>query len=267
MVVGEAGRMRPAAVLCLMLSAGCAGTNATAIDAGARADSAGSDSSATTAAPVVEFALRRLGATQDLTAFEQARDAFVTRLREQPGVTADREFRAVFDFSTGAPPAPQVFLGMTEYQSMDAFQRAGSALGTSPEAMRFFGTFQPITFTALRPLDEGTPVNLRGIASTSGQVLEVAVRDLSRYTGFDAAAYGRARDAFLTLLRAQPGVIAEYQWRSALDANIAVGMTVYANQQAFQALATSPALMQSPATAAFLGAYPPAQGFVFTVVR
>lgn len=44
-------------------------------------------------------------------------------------------------------------------------------------------------------------------------------------------------------------------------------MTVYANQQAFQALATSPALTQAPATAAFLGVYPPASGFVVTSVR
>lgn len=261
------GRSGSAAVVCLALGAGCAGTSATVMDGGVMADSAGGDTSATSAAPVVEFALRRLNATQDVTAFEQARDAFVTRLRTQPGVNADREFRGVFDYGTNASPSPQVFLGMTEYQSVDAFHRAGNALGTSAEATRFFGTFQPITFTALRPLDERAAVNIRGIASTPGQVLEVAVRDLSRYASFDAAAYARARDAFLALLRAQPGFVAEYQWRSALDPNIAVGMTVYASQQAFQTLAMSTAFTQAPATGAFLGAYPPAQGFVFTVVR
>jgi hypothetical protein len=261
----DVSRSGSAALFCLALTAACAGSNPAVVDGGALADSSGGD--ATASRPVVELALRRLGASQELTGFEGARDAFVARLRAQPGVEADREFRAVFDYGSNGPPMPQVFVGMTQYRSLDAFRAAGASLGTSSEATSFFATFQPITFTALRPLDERAPVNLRGLASEPGQVLEIAVRDFSRYTSFNPDAYARARDGFLTLLRAQPGVIAEYQWLSALDPNLAVGMTVYASQQAFQTLATSPALTQSPATAAFLGAYPPAHGFVVTSVR
>ncbi len=252
------------AVLCLSLTA-CAGSNPVVVDSGGASDSSGGDASA--AQPVVELALRRLGPSQELAGFERARDTFVARLRQQPGVVADREFRAVFDYAVNGPPTPQVFVGMTEYRSLDAFRAAGAALGASSEAAGFLGTFQPITFTALRPLHERTPVNLQAIANAPGQVLEIAVRDLSRYARFDPAAYAAARDAFLALLRAQPGFVAEYQWRSALDPNLAVGMTVYASQQAFQSLATTAAFTQAPATAAFLGAYPPAHGFIVTSVR
>jgi hypothetical protein len=216
---------------------------------------------------VVEIAVRRLGASQDIAAFEAARDAFVARLKAQPGVGTDREFAAFFDFTAQGSPSPDVFIGMTQYDSIDAFAAAGNALGSSAEAAAFFATFTPEAFTALRPLNPGSDVDLAAIASAPGQVLEVAVRDLSAYDGFDAVAYAAARDAFLDLLRAQPGVVAEYQWVSALDPNVVVGMTVYASQEAFGAVLGNQAFVTADATKNFLFGYPPKVGFVNVVVR
>lgn len=216
---------------------------------------------------VVELAVRRLNAGQDVEAFAAARDAFVERLRALPGVGTDREFEAVFDFATFGAPAPPVFIGMTQYESADAFGAAGAALGESAEAGAFFGTFTPEVFTALRPLVPGSAVDLAGVAAAPGQVLEMAVRDLSTYAGFVADDYAAARDGFLDLLRAQPGVVAEYQWVSALDPNVVVGMTVYESFDAFVALSQSPAISEAAETAAFLGGYPPAVGYVSRVVR
>lgn len=191
----------------------------------------------------------------------------MSRLRAQRGVQADRELRAFFDYGAGAAPTPEVFVGMTQYGSLESFQAAGEALGGSPEASAFFATFTPITFTVLGPLREETPVDIASIAGEAGQVLEIAVRDLSRYAAFDDAAYGRARDAFLTLLTAQDGVVAEYQWRSVNEPSLVVGMTVYRSADAFQAVATSSAIQEAPETAAFLGPYPPIAGFVTSVVH
>lgn len=246
------------------LAAGCGTTSSTRTDA---AVDTSSDTPAVASGPVVEIAIRRLGASQDVTAFASARDAFVTQLRAQPGVTVDREFQSFFDFTANGPPVPPVYIGMTQYASLDAFQRAGAALGSSSQAMSFFSTFTPSTFTVLRPLNPSATVDLGQIANQSGQVLEVAVRDLSTYASFDAAAYASARDAFIALLVAQPGVVAEYQWVSALNPNLAVGMTVYRDQAAFLAIAQSDAVTGSPAAAAFLTRYPPRSGFVNTVVR
>lgn len=216
---------------------------------------------------VVEIAVRRLEPGQDVGAFAAARDAFVDRLRAQPGVGTDREFRAVIDFATFAAPEPPVYIGMTQYDSLDAFAAAGEALGMSPEARAFFQTFTPEAFTALRPLEPGAPVDLAAIAGRPGQVLEVAVRDLSTYPDFSPDDYATARDAFIELLGAQPGVIAEHQWTSALDADLVVGMTVYEDIDAFAAVSASPAITEAPETGAFLGGYPPLVGYVSAVVR
>ncbi|MDX2013234.1 MAG: hypothetical protein SFW67_23765 [Myxococcaceae bacterium] len=213
-------------------------------------------------APVLELAVRQVpGAGAE---FASARDAFVGRLRAQPGVVADHELQAIFDLGVMGPPATPVFTGMTQYESLDAFKAAGAALGTAPEARAFFATFKPVVFTVLRPLDSATSVDLAKMVKP-GQVLELAVRDLSKYDTFDAAAYARARDAFLALLARQPGVVAEYQWVSALDPNLVVGMTVYESAEAFQRVAAGP-VMGAPETKAFF-AWPPTHGFVHSVVR
>ena len=233
--------------------------------------SAGSSSS-TTGGPdatddVVELAIRRLNEGQDLAQFEAARDAFVDLLTMQPGVGTDREFEAVVDFGTFAPPDPPVFIGMTQYEDLDAFAAAGEALGGGPEAAAFFTTFTPEVFTVLRPLEAGAAVDLAGIADAQGQVLEVAARDLSQYEDFVEADYEAARDAFLALLSDQDGVVAEYQWVSVLDPNIVVGMTVYEDLDAFAAINMDAEFVGSPELANFLGGYPPLAGYLNSVVE
>ena len=216
---------------------------------------------------VVEIAVRRLNQGQDVAAFEAARDAFVAELKKQPGVGVDREFQAVFDFSSGGPPMPPVYIGMTQYDDLGAFQAAGAALGSSPEAGAFFSTFTPELFTVLVPLDPAESADLASVADQPGQVLEVGIRNLSEYSNFDAADYAEKRDAFLALLESQDGVVREYQWVSPLDGNVAVGMTVYASQDAFMTIAQDPDFTGSPEVGAFLGAYPPAGGYVNVVVK
>jgi hypothetical protein len=216
---------------------------------------------------VVEIAIRRLNPDQDVPAFEAARDAFVDLLKMQPGVGTDREFMSVFDYSVFGPPSPPVYIGMTQYETLLDFQNAGAALGMSSEAGAFFSTFTPELFTVLVPLEPGGAVDLAGVANQPGQVLEVAVRDLSTYADFDPDAYAAARDAFLALLAQQPGFVAEYQWVSPIDANIAVGMTVYENADAFMAISQDPAFGSAPELAAFLGVYPPMLGHVNAVVK
>lgn len=216
---------------------------------------------------VIELAVRRLNDGQDVAEFAAARDAFIARLREQDGVEVDRELQAFFDFGAQAAPTAPVFVGMTQYATSAAFGAAGDALGSSPEAAAFFATFTPEAFTALRPLDSAQPVDLAAIAAQPGQVLEIAVRDLSAYESFDQAKYATARDGFLTLLRAQPGFVAEYQWVSVLDPNTVVGMTVYESQAAFFGVLGNQGFVNDPATAAFLFGYPPATAYVSTVVR
>lgn len=210
--------------------------------------------------PVTELAIRRLHPDQDQATFESARDTFVAALRAQPGVGVDREFAAFVDFGTFASPDPAVFIGMAQYDDPAAFAAAVETLGSSAEAGALFTAFTPEAFTALRPLNPDDRYSLRDLAAGPGEVLEVAVRDISDYAGFEPAEYEAKRDAFLQALSSEPGVVAEYQWTSLLDPNVVVGMTVYENMDSFQAVASS-GFVASTAYTEFLGGYPPRVGY------
>jgi hypothetical protein len=245
-------------LLTLAILSACAGEKA-------ERDSATAPTEAGTGA-VLEVAIRRLNEGQAVADFEAARDAFVDRLRAQPGVRTDREFSAFFDFSTFAAPTPPVFVGMTQYEDAAAYAAAGEALGASAEAGAFFATFTPEVFTLVVPADPDGAVDLAAMASKEGQVIEVVWRDLALYEDFDAAAYEASRDAALAVLGAVEGVDAEYQW-VATEGTLALGMTVYASQERFFEIATDEALVADPDISAFFGGYPSLGGYVSAVVR
>ncbi|MBV7328819.1 hypothetical protein KFU94_11270 [Chloroflexi bacterium TSY] len=207
-----------------------------------------------------EIAIRRLNEDQNVDEFAAARDAFVALLKEQPGVSSDREFAPFVDFLTFGPPEPPVFIGMTAFENLAAFEAASSTLSDGAEAGAFFSTFTPEVFTVLRPLNPDDRYDLSTFALEPGQVLEVATRDLSSYENFDAADYEAKRDAFLEALSQQPGWIAEMQWVSLFDPNLVVGMTVYESADAYQAIYSSE-FVQSQATQDFAGNYPLVTGY------
>lgn len=215
------------------------------------------------AGPLTEIALR--GVTASLADFEAARDAFVAALTRQPGVGTDREFVAVLDGTTFTPPETPVYVGMTQYDDAAAFAAASAALGAGDLAGAFFGTFTPIVFTALRPLDPADAYDLAALATGPGQVLEIAVRDLSRYEGFDLEDYDARRLAFLEVLTSAPGVVAEYQWASVLDPNLMVGMTVYESLDAVQTVAGDADVLA--AAMPFLERYPTVAGYLVEDAR
>lgn len=215
---------------------------------------------------VVEIAIRQVKTGQE-AAFTSARTAFIAKLMQQPYVYNDREFASFFHFNPAQDTTRPVFIGMTQYEDLDAFQSVSNALGTSAEAGAFFSTFDALVFTAMKPVKAGTPVDLSQLTA-GGQILEVAVRDLSKYENFNQADYEAKRDAFLAVLAQQPGRVAEYQWQSVLDPNLVIGMTVYTSAEAFMAISADPAFNANPAVGAFFSTYPPTLGGeVCTIVK
>ena len=120
-------------------------------------------------------------------------------------------------------------------------------------------------FAALRPLDPADAYDLAALAPEPGQLLEIAVRDLSMYDVFDPADYDARRLGFLEVLAGMPGVVAEYQWVSVLEPNLVVGMTVYESLEAFQTLAGDPDLLA--AAMPFLERYPTIAGYMMVDAR
>lgn len=249
-----------------LLSIALLGLVACAEDKTANDSADTSDTAEAAEQSVAALILRRLNPDQDLGAFKDARDAYVAELMAQPGAEVDREFEALIDFSIGAAPTVPVFVGFTQFEGPTLFQSAASALNGSAEETAFFQTFTPELFALLSPL-KGGPASIASIANGAGQVLEVARRDLSAYADFDASEYEVARDAFLGLLGARQGVIGEYQWVSVADPNVVVGMTAYDSFEAWAAIWSDPAFYSAPEYSAFLGAYPPAGGYLTKSVK
>ena len=205
---------------------------------------------------VLELAINQV---TDTINFEAKRAAFLAVLNSQEGVVADKKLAMFFDYQTFSPvlsTAP-IAVGMTEYESKEIYDGIAATLGNSTEAAEYFGTFSPISFLSLKPLEDDVDPNLSSICNEPGQILEIAVRDISGYA--DMTDYEAKRDAFLSLLSQQNGFVEEYQWIST-NGTHAVGMTVYTDQNAFFTLSANTAFTESAAYTEFLGTYPPIAG-------
>ena len=215
---------------------------------------------------IVEIAIRQVKKGQD-AAFISARENFIKLLTKQEYVYNDREYASFFHFNPAQDTSRAVYIGMTQYEDLESFQSVGNSLGNTAEAGAFFSTFDPLVFTAMKPKVAGTTVDLSKI-TTSGQILEVAVRDLSLYPNFNQNDYETKLKGFLDVLAKQKGRVAEYQWVSVLNPKVVVGMTVYESQQAFFSIASDPVFNSNPAVGAFFASYAPNMGGeVCTVVK
>ena len=200
--------------------------------------------------------IRRLKAGQDLDDFKAKRDAYVALLEAETGTITDREFQPFFEFTNSGLPVDSVFVGLTSFADFATFQTIGNAT-SGQVANDFFATFDFITFQVLQPLDPSETVDLADFANLgTGEVWEVAVRDLSQYTSFDQADYESKRDAYLAVLAAQNNFVREVQWRSLSDTNVVVGMTVYKDAQSYAAVNADTNFVNAYLATGFLQNYP-----------
>ncbi len=215
---------------------------------------------------VLELAIRKVKVGQESN-FLTARANFINLLTAQNGTSNDREYAMFFPYDANIDlNENQVFVGMTQYEDLNTYNAIGNAIGNSPEAAAFFSTFDPLVFTVLKPLEAGTEVDASKLAS-SGQILEIAVRDLSIYSNFNKSDYETKRDAFLAALAQRPERVAEYQWVSATNSNIVVGMTVYKSQADYLNLISDTGFVTSQVVLDFAGNYPAHSGGIHTVVK
>ena len=200
--------------------------------------------------------IRKLKPEQDLADFKAKRDAYVALLEAEFGTLTDREFEPFFEFTGSGLALDSVFVGLTSFSDFQSFQDIGAA--TSGQiADDFFATFDFITFQVLQPLDPTEVVDLSDFANLgTGQVWEVAVRDLSLYSDFDQSDYESRRDAYLAVLAAQDNFVREVQWQSISDPNVVVGMTVYKDAQSYAAVNADTTFINDYLSTGFLQNYP-----------
>ena len=200
---------------------------------------------------VLEIAIRKVKKGQ-LDAFMAARSAFIAELKKQDGVQVDREFQSFY--ALPAPDDTEVFVGMTLWDSPEAAGAAVQKLMGMDVAQNFFATFDFKAYVMVAP---PAGFDLAALASTAGQVLEVAVREVT-----DHEAFAATKPAFIELLTSQEGMLEDYEFEVLAvgltgenNPNVKVGMSVYESQEAFQKIAGM--IMQDGATQAYFATFNP----------
>ncbi len=200
--------------------------------------------------------IRKVKSGQSIEDFKTKRDAYVALLEAPEGTITDREFQPFFEFTNSGLAVDSVFVGLTSFKDFATFQAIGGGIDQSV-ANAFFSTFDFIAFEVLQPLDENEIVDLADFANKgTGQVWEVAVRDLSKYDDFDQADYESKRDAYLAVLAAQNNFVREVQWKSLSNENIVVGMTIYKDAASYQAVNQDQSFIEAYLATGFLQKYP-----------
>lgn len=93
---------------------------------------------ATKPGQVLELAVRRVKTGQE-EAFQASRKDFVNWLNKQEGVTGSWEFKVV-----GGKNTENLTVGMSVYESQEAFQAIAGKVQSLSEAAAYFSTFEPV---------------------------------------------------------------------------------------------------------------------------
>ena len=188
---------------------------------------------------------------------------FINNLKQEKAYVDSREFKSIFSVApyntTTGLPYDKVFFGLNQFESQTEFNTLFQQYSTNPPQV--FLDLLP-TFTDIIPNNasvvvkkyRNTPnIDVKNFLS-AGQILEIAIRDVSGFSNFND--FDTKRAAFVDLLKQQDGFVKELEYRSE-DGKYYVGMTIYENIQKFQTIATNPAVMQSAVAGALFSSYPP----------
>jgi len=207
-------------------------------------------SAKSTASPIFEIAVRTVKESKNED-FEKARKAFIEKLTKIKGVSNDREFQSFYALPT--PDKLPVFIGMTQYESNATVGAVQSNNDLMSSFMSFAQTMDLKAYVFVQPI-EGGEFNLATLAKKQGQILEIAVR---RVKEGQEAEFEKMRKSFVAKLGTQVGVIQSWEFKVVAGQNterLAVGMTVYENQEKFQKIGQA---TQTWAESAFFGTFDP----------
>ncbi|MCB9045371.1 MAG: hypothetical protein H6550_04430 [Chitinophagales bacterium] len=187
----------------------------------------------TAKSPVYEIAIRSVN-NNNVKTFENKRDKFINVLTAQKGVTNDREFKSFY--AMPQPDTNEVFIGMTQYESMNTV----GAIQAMPEIQNLFSEFAGVMSLKAYVFvqqTEGKQFDLSKFGKKEGQIVEVAVRRVHKGKEDE---FNKYRKEFVKLLSAQPGVLESYEFkvvRGKDTEGLTVGMTVYQNKESFMKIA------------------------------
>tara|TARA_R110002050_G_scaffold49818_6_gene115553 strand:- start:2379 stop:3110 length:732 start_codon:yes stop_codon:yes gene_type:complete len=182
--------------------------------------------------PVTEIAIRLVKADMS-DKFKESRKNFISVLKEQEGVLADREFQSFY----ALPQADEreVFIGMTDYETYKTVAKVQGKMGVVNKFLKFKKTMDLKAYVFVQQ-SEGPQFNLKNLASKQGEILEIGVRRVK--PGMEKE-FDEYRKKFVELLGSYDGVKESYEFKVVGGKDIeglSVGMTVYESQEAFMNL-------------------------------
>lgn len=183
--------------------------------------------------PVTEIAIRIVkdGMNDE---FKETRKNFITVLKEQKGVFADREFQSFY--ALPKPDEREVFIGMTDYETYKTVGKVQGKMGVVSKFLKFKKTMDLKAYVFVQQI-EGPKFNLKTVASGNGEILEIGVRRVK--SGMEKE-FNEYRKQFVHLLSSYDGVKESYEFKVVGGKDIeglTVGMTVYESKEAFMKLA------------------------------
>jgi hypothetical protein len=183
--------------------------------------------------PVTEIAIRLVkdGMNDE---FKETRKNFITVLKEQKGVLADREFQSFY--ALPKPDDRKVFIGMTDYETYKTVGKVQGKMGVVSKFLKFKKTMDLKAYVFVQQI-EGRKFNLKTLASGNGEILEIGVRRVK--PGMEKE-FHEYRKQFVDLLSSYEGVKESYEFKVVGGKDIedlTVGMTVYESKEAFMKLA------------------------------
>lgn len=185
--------------------------------------------------PVTEIAIR-LVKEGKIDEFKETRKNFITVLKEQKGVLADREFHSFYALPMS--DERDVYIGMTDYETYKAVGEVQGKMGVVSKFLKFKKTMDLKAYVFVQQT-EGPKYNLSTLASGNGEILEVGIRRVK--PGMEKE-FNEYRRKFVGLLSSNEGVKESYEFEVVGGKDIeglTVGMTVYESQDAFMKVAES----------------------------
>lgn len=199
--------------------------------------------------PVTEIAIRIVKDDKS-DEFKEARKNFITVLKEQDGVLADREFQSFY--ALPEQDANEVFIGMTDYATYKTVGKVQGNFGVVSKFLKFNKTMDLKAYVFVQQT-EGPEFNLKTLASKSNEILEVGVRRIK--PGMEKE-FDEYRKEFVKLLSTYKGVNESYEFKVVGGKDIdglTVGMTVYESKEAFMTLAGP--IMKEEITQKYFGTF------------
>ncbi len=207
------------------------------------------DSTMTTDGHVFEIAVREI---VDMEGFEALSGELQALLQEQAGYIGNLQYTTFFSLAPEMAEGQVYAVGITEWESIEAYE-ASQTLMDNQTVVDYLATIETVQNVVVEPFVIGEQITLDDFPQV-GEVFEVAIRDLSSYE--NPIHFLRTVRGFTDVLGEEEGVLREYEWLS-VDGQYFVGMTRYADMEAFGSASQSETVFGSPATSLLFAQYPP----------